>query len=223
MAVKIELFKSLPHFQGLGSDDLESIQKLIFEKFYDRNEIILYEGEDSDALYFIADGVVKAFKTSNDGKEQILYINRPGDSLNDIPAFDRGPNPVSAQAMGPVSLYGIRIRDMENLLNEYPRIAYNVIYVISNRARHFVSLIEDLSFKHVIGRVAKILLEYIKDESVAKPRLTQQDMAAMAGTAREVIGRSLKSLEDEGLIRLERQRVVLKDEEALKELAGVES
>ena len=50
------------------------------------------------------------------------------------------------------------------------------------------------------------------------PKLTQQDMAAMAGTAREVVGRSLKSLEDDGIIRLDRNRVVITDKEALREM-----
>lgn len=221
MTVQMEFLKSLPHFRNLESSGLAAIKGLIFEKSYDRNEMIFYESERSDSLYFVLSGAVKAFKTSPDGKEQILYINRPGDSLNDIPALDQGPNPVSAQAMGPVTVCGIQTSDLKNILRKYPQIPFNFIDVISQRARHLVSLIEDLSFKHVIGRVAKILLEYVKDESGSRPRLTQQDMAAMAGTAREVIGRSLKSLEDEGLIRLERQRVILTDEKALRILAGV--
>jgi len=84
-----------------------------------------------------------------------------------------------------------------------------------------MSLVEDLSFKHVIDRLAKILLEYAGDGTGSRPRLTQQEMAAMAGTAREMIGRSLKTLEADGIIRLDRHRIVITDSEALKELAGV--
>jgi CRP/FNR family transcriptional regulator len=84
--------------------------------------------------------------------------------------------------------------------------------------RYLVSLVEDLSFKHVIGRIAKILLEYAVDGKETGQRLTQQDMAAMAGTVREVVGRSLKILEDEGTIRLDHHRIVITDKEALKRI-----
>ena len=77
---------------------------------------------------------------------------------------------------------------------------------------------EDLSFKHVMGRVAKILLS-AGDVASRGPRLTQQDMAAIAGTAREVIGRSIKTLEDEGIVRMDRHRIVITNKEALKQRA----
>jgi len=89
--------------------------------------------------------------------------------------------------------------------------------VLAGQVRQLVSLVEDLSFRHVIGRVAKILLEHAGDGTGPRPQLTQQEMAAMAGTAREVVGRSLKTLEEEGMIRLDRHRIVITDKEALKE------
>ena len=223
MAVQVEFLKSIPYFSGLSPAELDSIRKLIFEKTAERGEMILLEGEWPDALYFVASGAVKLFKTSADGKEQILYFIRPGESLNDVPAFDGGPNPASAQAMGPAVLYGIRKSDLEIILRRYPQIVLNVNRVLAGRVRHLVSLVEDLSFKHVIGRVAKILLEYAGDGTGPRPRLTQQEMAAMAGTAREVVGRSLKVLEADGAIRLDRHRIVIIDKEALRHMVGVSS
>jgi CRP/FNR family cyclic AMP-dependent transcriptional regulator len=92
----------------------------------------------------------------------------------------------------------------------------NITKVLATQARQLGLLVEDLSFRHVTGRVAKILLEHAGDGAGPRPRLTQQDMAAMAGTVREVVGRSLKALEDVGAIRLERHRIVIVDKEALK-------
>jgi len=218
MAVQLEFLKSVLYFSDLDPAELESIRKLIFEKTADRAEIVLLEGESAANLYFVASGVVKMFKTSAEGKEQILSIVRPGESFNDVPIFDGGPNPASARAMGPVLLYGIKKNDMEAILRNHPQVALNVIKVLANRVRHFVSLVEDLSFKHVISRVAKILLEHIGGEMGRGPRLTQQEMAAMAGTAREVVGRSLKALEEEGAIKLDRHRIIITDKEALKEI-----
>jgi len=218
MAVDLELLKRIPYFSGLGAIELDGIRKVIFEKTFERGEMMLIEGESAEALYFVASGVVRVFKTSIEGKEQILNLVRPGDSFNDVPVFDSEPNPASAQAVGPVVLYGIRRSDVGAMLRDHPQVALNVIKVLAGRVRHLVSLVEDLSFRHVIGRVAKILLEHAGDGSVPLPRLTQQEMAAMAGTAREVVGRSLKALEEEGAIRLDRHRIVITDKEALREI-----
>ncbi|MEE9399504.1 MAG: Crp/Fnr family transcriptional regulator [Dehalococcoidales bacterium] len=221
MSVQIEFLKSISYFSGLSTAELTSIMRFVFEKKVAGGEIILLEGELAQALYFVVSGVVKVFKTSADGKEQILYLIRPGESFNDISVFDGSPNLVSAEAMGPVGLYGIERSDLEATLRDYSQVAMNVIQVLSQRVKHLVSLVEDLSFRHVTGRVARILLEYDGDKSEQRPRLTQREMAAMAGTAREMIGRSLKFLEDEGTVRLDRHRIVITDKKALQEMAGV--
>ena len=223
MAVQLEFLKSVLYFSDLDPAELESITKLVFEKTADRAGMVLLEGESAANLYFVASGVVKVFKTSAEGKEQILSIVRPGESFNDVPIFDSGPNPASARTMGPVLLYGIKKNDMEAILRDHPQIALNVIKVLARRVRHLVSLVEDLSFKHVIGRVAKILFEHVGGEMGRGPRLTQQEMAAMAGTAREVVGRSLKALEEEGAIKLDRHRIIIRDKEALQKVMEVSS
>jgi len=223
MAVQLEFIKSIPYFSGLGQAELDSIRKYIFEKKAQRGDILLFEGEPAETLYFVVAGVVKVFKTSADGKEQILQIIRPGESFNDVPVFSGGENLASAEAMGAVVLNIVKKSDLEAILREHPQVALNVIQVLSGRVQHLVSLVEDLSFRRVTGRVAKILLEYAGDGTGEKPRLTQQEMAAMIGTAREMVGRSLKTLEEEGTIRLERHRIIITNQEALREMAGVTS
>jgi CRP-like cAMP-binding protein len=223
MAVQLEFIKSIPYFSGLGQAELDSIRKYIFEKKAGRGEILLFEGEPAETLYFVVAGVVKVFKTSADGKEQIFHIIRPGESFNDVPVFSGGENLTSAEAMGAVVLNVIKKSDVELILREYPQVALNVIRVLSQRVQQLVSLVEDLSFRHVTSRVAKILLEYAGDGTGEKPRLTQQEMAAMIGTAREMVGRSLRTLEEEGTIRLERHRIIITNQEALREMAGVTS
>ena len=223
MAIQEEFMKSIPYFSGLSPAELDSIKQSIFEKRAERGEIILFEGEPAEALFFVVSGVVKVFKTSAEGKEQILSIVRPGESFNDVPIFDEGSNPASAQAMGPVVLYGIRKNELKVTLQNHPQVALNIIKVLAERVRQLVSLVEDLSFRHVIGRVAKILLEHAGDGAAPGPRLTQQEMAAIAGTAREVVGRSLKALEEEGMIKLDRHRIVITNKEALKEKVAASS
>lgn len=221
MAIELEFLKKIPYFENIAEAELESIKKLVTEKTATRGEIMILEGDVAKALYFVVSGALKAFKTSPEGKEQILSIVRPGGSFNDVSVFDNAPSPASLQALGPVVLYELGRNDIEALLRKYPQVARNVINVFAARVRHLVSLVEDLSFRHVIGRVAKILLEHAGDGTdAAGARLTQQDMAAIAGTAREVVGRSLKALEDEGVIRLDRHRIVIRNKEALSNLVG---
>ena len=221
MAVQIEFLKSVPYFSGLSQAGLASIMKYIFEKKADRGEMLLFEDDPAESLYFVVAGAVKVFKTSADGKEQIFQVIRPGESFNDVPVFGGDVTLASAQAMGAVVLNMIKKTDLEFIMREYPEVALNVIKVLSQRVKQLVSLVEDLSFRHVTSRVAKILLEYAGDGAGEKPRLTQQEMAAMIGTAREMVGRSLKTLEDEGKIRLDHHRIVITNQEALRETAGV--
>ncbi len=219
MAIDEGLLKSIPYFSGLSTAELDSIKAHIFERSIEGSGLILLEGEPADAMYFVASGVVKVFKTSSEGKEQILSFVRPGESFNDVSVFDGEPSIASAQAVKPAVLYGIRNSDLDLILRNHPQVSLNVIRVLSRQVRHLVSLVEDLSFKHVISRVAKILLEYASDGTEPKSRLTQQEMAALAGTAREMVGRSLRSLEDEGAIRLDHHRIVITNKEALREMA----
>jgi CRP-like cAMP-binding protein len=218
MTVNPESLKSIPYFAGLSDAELATVNSRVFEKKAVRGDIIVFEGESSDALYFVVSGVVKVFKTSADGKEQIFRIIRPGDSFNDVPVLG-GQNPASAAAMSEVTLHGIKKTDLETLSRSYPQLALNIIKVLSLRVQEMITLVEDLSFRRVNSRVAKILLEYAGNGE--RPRLTQQEMAAMIGTAREMVGRSFRSLEAEGAIRIERNRVVIANYAVLKKIAGI--
>jgi len=204
----------------MNATELEAIKLSFSEKTFQRGEVILLEGNLSDTLFFVAAGAVKVFKTSAQGKEQILSIARPGEALNDVPIFDGGMNPASAQALGPVTLYGLKKDKLQSIMRQYPQIALNTSKVLAGRMRQLVNLVEDLSFRHVLGRVTKILLTHADDGIGTNDHLTQQEMAAMAGTAREVVARSLKSLEEQGYIRLERHRIVITNKQSLEEIVA---
>jgi CRP-like cAMP-binding protein len=220
VVIEATYLTSQPYFTGLGQAELESVKKLIFEKKVERGDIIVIEGETANVLYFVFTGAVKTFRTSADGKEQVLNIVRPGESFNDVAIFDSGPNLATARAMGSANLYGILKRDLLTILEKYPQIASNGMKILSAQMRYFVNLIDDLSFKPVVARVAKVLINYVGNGEVPGQRMTQQDMAAIAGTARELIGRSLKTLERIGAIKFDRHRIVITDIEALKNIAG---
>lgn len=223
MAVQLDFIKSTPYFAGLGQSELDAIRKFVFEKKAERGEIVIFEGEPAETLYFVVAGAVKVFKTSAEGKEQILHIIRPGESFNEVSVLSDGVNIASAEAMGAVTLHTIKKSDLEVILENNHRVALNIIQVLSKRMQSLVSLVEDLSFRHVTSRVARVLIEYLSEGNGENPRLTQQEMAAMIGTAREMVGRSLKTLEEAGTIRLDRHRIIITDQNTLREIAGVSS
>ena len=224
MAIELELLKRVHYFSGLSPDELEPIKKFItLEKAAEKGEIFLFEGDWDDFLYFLISGVVKVYKTSADGKDQILHIATQGESLNDVSTFDGGPNAASMLAMTPVLLYGVRKSDLDTLFQDHLKVALNTIKALANRVRRDSTLVKDLSFTKVTGRLAKMLLKYAGAETDGWPRLTQQDMAAMVGTAREVINRSLRTMEENGAIKLERHSIVIINKEALEDMVRASS
>jgi len=144
----------------------------------------------------------------------------PGGTFNDVPALDGGPNPASAAAVTDVLLWIIPRADLRRLAHAYPELAWALIESIARRTRHLVAMVEDLALRSVKARLAKLLLA--KAEEVAglpeiqrDQMVSQAEMAAQLGTVREMIGRALRELSDEGLITFDRHRIVITDRDSL--------
>jgi CRP/FNR family transcriptional regulator len=195
---------------------------MTLERHYDRGDIILLEGDMDGALQYVRSGLVKVYKTSPSGKDQVLRLITEGNTFNDVPALDGGPNPASASALEPSTIYVIRRAELRKLILTRPEVAEAVVKTLANALRHLVSLVEDLSLRHVTARVAKILLdqEASAREGQYRYRMTQQEMAALAGTAREVVGRALKELEVAGAIEMRQGRAVVVNPERLRMLSS---
>lgn len=221
MNVPLSFLKDIPYFAGLSAGDLERLRPLLRERRYDRGQMVILEGDPCDAIYFVKSGRVKIFKTSPEGREQVLGIMKAGDTFNEVPVFDGGPNPASVEAMDATMLYLLPARDMRRLMREMPAITENVTRILAARLRQLVALVEDLSFRHVTSRVARILLRHTAELTAngGRKRITQQQMATMAGTAREMVGRALKGLEQAGAIRMERGRTTILDRDTLERLS----
>ena len=215
MTISPVFLAALPYFQGLRPEEIEAVRGYIFERRYDRNEVIIMEGEPCQAAYFVAQGRAKIVKTSEEGREQVLRVMRHGDSFNDVPVFDGGPNPATAVALEETLIWGIPKDRLLELVRNNPKVAENVLRVFSQRLRQLVALVEDLAFRHVTARLAKMLLEH---EPEGERRLTQQEMAALVGTAREMVGRGLKALEALGAIKIDRKRIVIVNRDVLRDL-----
>ena len=222
MSVEVEALRHIPYFAQLGQEELAQVAAMSVERHYERGDLILLEGDVGGALHYVRSGLVKIFKTSPAGKEQVLRLIASDHTFNDVPALDGGPNPASAAAMESSVIYVIRRADLHALIVTSPEVAAAVVQTLASALRHLVALVEDLSLRHVTARVAKILLDQEKASQETQPayHLTQQEMAALAGTAREVVGRALKELEQAGAIEMRQGRAVVLDRERLLLLAS---
>jgi CRP/FNR family transcriptional regulator len=216
------LLARFPFFAGLDESLLKDIETRLQRITLQRGETALIEGEASDRLLLVETGRLKLLRTSAEGKEHILRLLRPGDSFNEVSLLDNGPAPATAVAMEPAVLYALSQKQFSELLARHPAIAQATVRHLATQLRHLVSMVEDLSFKQVTGRLAKLLLAQAAGGQTAGSqveRLTQQDMASMIGTAREVVARSLRALHEQGVIRMENRRIIIIDRETLEELA----
>jgi CRP/FNR family transcriptional regulator len=220
MTIQIELLQSMRYFAGIDAAELEAIRPLFHEVRLSKGSHFLAEGDYTDSLYFIVSGLVKVYKTSPGGKEQVLHIAPPGDSLNDVSLYDGGPNAAGMVALSPVILYTIEKKDIMKILQDNPRLMMNVIRSLAGRIRRDSNLLEDLTSSQVLARLAKLFLgRYGGEESTSGLKLTQKDMASLVGSSREMVNRSLRTIEEMGGIRLSRRTVVILDKEVLHRIA----
>lgn len=222
MPIESEALRRIPLFATLSSQDLAQVAAMTVERHYNRGDLILLEGEPGGALQYVHHGLVKVFKTSAGGKEQVLRLIAAGHTFNDVPALDGGPNPASAAALEPGTVYSIQRAELRTLIVTHPQVALAAVQTLAEALRHLVALVEDLSLRHVSARVAKLLLDQEVASQEGQPvyHLTQQEMAALAGTAREVVGRALKELEAAGAIQMRQGRAVVLNQERLRMLAS---
>jgi CRP-like cAMP-binding protein len=94
-----DLVRDFPFFKGLDEETYAELLAGGVTRSYAKGETLFHEGETCKGLFLVQSGVIKVYKLSEGGKEQILTLQRPGDSLAEVPVFDGGPYPASAAAM----------------------------------------------------------------------------------------------------------------------------
>jgi CRP/FNR family transcriptional regulator len=214
----IAFLHRVDYFQDLAEPDLRRLVALSVELRLSPGQVLFFEGEACRGMYVVYQGRVRVYKASPDGREQVLTVAREGQSFAEVPVFDGGPNPASADAMEASTVYLFPRDELLSLVRSSPEIALGVLRVFAQRLRRMTLLVEDLSFRHVTSRVAKLLLQSAREPSDSGQRLTQQEMAAMIGTAREVVARSLRTLEQQGAIQMQRGQVVIVRPDLLERL-----
>jgi CRP/FNR family transcriptional regulator len=190
---------------------------------YAEGATIFLEGEPTAGLFVVEQGTVKISRVSLEGREYIMHLVEPGDTFNDVATLDGGPNPAHAAAHTDVVVWRIDRAHLRRLAWVHPDLAWALIEDLAARARVAVGLVHDLAMRSVRGRLARLLLEEAEshDTDIVQRLLTQEEMAARLGTVREMVGRTLRSMANDGLIQFDRHRIVILDPQRLAEEAEV--
>lgn len=211
-------FRRIPWLTALDEPGWADLLAAAQLRSYNPGEVIFLEGDPPTTFYLVRTGWVKAVKLSVEGREQILDFVGTGRPVNMVPVFAEQPNPATLIALDACELWTVDQSVLLSLLDRYPAMARLLIQALAGRLLHTVSLIEDLSLRSVTARLAKLLLVQTPgDESVITRHrwATQTEMAARLGTVPDVVNRALRSLADEGLIRVERHQISVLDKGGL--------
>jgi len=216
METTAQALRRISLFAGLSDETLARIANVAVRHTYAPGETIILEGDPCRAAYFVAEGQVRVYRLSPAGREQVLVRLGPGQAFNTVPPFKpHGVNHATVQALTPVTLYAITCEDFHRLVGECPEVALAILRDFAGRLDHLTNLVEDLSLRTVRGRLARFLLEQAEAGAVTQ-RWTQEEVAAHLGTVRDMVGRTLRAFADAGLVRMDRQRIVLLDREELE-------
>ncbi len=212
----IQLFASHTPHVTLSESALACIAEVVTPRAYPAETLVVVEGELCEAAYFIIAGNVEVYRMSLQGRQQVLARLGPGQAFNTVPLFQGdGRNHASVIARTDVTLYALLREDFQHALYSCPDLALVILRDFADRLTHLTDLVEDLALRSVRGRLARFLLQQADGTAIAQ-KWTQDEMAAYLGTVRDMIGRSLRALTDERMIRLDRGRIVLLDRAALE-------
>lgn len=209
--VDIALLANVPLFHGLDKEALQAIASQAVTQQYPKNSILVYEGEEPDALYIIVSGRAKVYVSDEEGKELVLNSLSTGEFFGELALIDGAPRSATVMTTDKSTLIKISQRDFAKFMQETPGVAMNVLKELAHRVRGVNEHIRDLALLDVYGRVARTLLRLAKetDEGLMTDAITQQEIANMVGASREMVSRVLNNLKSDGYISVREKRIKL--------------
>jgi CRP-like cAMP-binding protein len=215
--------RRLPLFNDLSEAELALVAERAVRRQYIAGTIIFSEGESCRELLIVEEGTVKILKTASNGRQQLIGIERAGNSLAEVPVFDAGRYQATAEAVSDTTLLHLDAEHFRGICMRHPEVALKVIKVLAHRMRHLDGLVEELSFSTVRDRLTAHLVHLAEDGGRSTSRgvefeLTEnnEELGARLGTVRELISRNLGRLHGEGLIEIRRRTVTIPNSSALK-------
>jgi len=215
---------SVQHFNHLNPVDLITIVSAGQVRHFQADQIIFSEGQPCAGMHVLILGEVHLKKTGPHGQTGILGIIKPVIMFNEVSVLDGEPNPISAYAVRDCTIWQISYDSFQALLQRYPQVGLSLLKVLAARNRQMISQYEDISFRPVLARVAKLLLD-LSDYGKVKIKRNQHsisEMAARVASVPEAISRSLNALKTEGMIESSRTEIIVIAPVKLAQMAQLE-
>lgn len=221
----IDDIAALPLFSGLSLSQQEALAALSRRQSFKKGATVFSRGDGSSGFYMILTGRVKVFQLSTEGKEQILHIFGPGESVGEAAVFSGTLFPAYAEAYEDSTLLFIPRDSFIELIRNDPSLSLAMLAVLSKRLRMVNALVESLSLKEVPARLASHLL-FLSAEGGAAGRIeldiSKGHLASLLGTIPETLSRILTKMTARGLIRSEGPRITILDRAGMEALAAGE-
>ena len=210
------MLASVPLFTGLPGRALNFLARQAVRTRVQPDELLFVEGDICKGLYVVESGLLKLYKLSPDGREQVLATCGSGYILSELPMIDGGTHPFCCAAAAWSTVIFIPGAVVEILCGVHAGCAREMLRIIASRMRSALELIEELSFSTVRGRLAAYLLRLAScnqgNVNTACVRLpASHEIAAQIGTVRELVSRNLSQLQAEGVIRISRRTIHIPD------------
>lgn len=216
--------QKLDLFQGVPAEKLKTLAERSRYRTYKAGEMFIGETDPAHAFYVIVTGQVKLYKSSPEGKEQTLYLLRPGDPFGMCTAFAIDSFPANAMALEESGILMIPGPVMETVATSEPRLLLNIIQILSDRLKESMTLIESLSLKEIPQRLASFLLHALTrngDSEINRLELTitQRELAKILGATPEALSRAVRKMSNAGILAMDGRTIRILDRKALEELA----
>jgi CRP/FNR family transcriptional regulator len=188
-----------------------------------RGEVLFLRGEPCHGLHVVLDGAIRVYNSSSSGREQVIGVERAGSVIGELPLFDGGNQPYSAEAMSPSRLLFIPREHFLTVIHAHPELMQAALRALAIRVRRLLHLVEELSLHEVPERVARYLLAQAKERGACFTLdYTHAELAAQLGTVREMVTRTLNRFRKAGWISMQDGKITVLDRDALQALARVQ-
>jgi CRP-like cAMP-binding protein len=219
---------AVPLFAGLDADGLADLARGMRVRRFRRGETVFHLGDPGDALFIVMAGSIKITLPADTGDEAILATLRSGDFFGELALLDGAPRSATAVAIEPTETYVLSRDGFRELIASQALMREALLATLAAEVRRLTNHVEELHFLDITGRLASRLVRLAAESGadrlpdgavrLAGP-LTQGDLAAMIGCTRQSVNKLLGLFSDDGLIRLERDRIVVVDLDGLKRAA----
>lgn len=213
-------------FQGMDDISLlEVVQAGRLRRVKD-GAFFFHQGEPAKVLYVLVGGRVKFTQVTAEGHQVLVRVIRPGEMFGTVAALGDAAHPAAGEATGDCAALGWRSEVISGLMEQFPRIALNVVRFLAGRVEEFQDRYRELATERVERRVAHAILRLagqigrkVEGGILIDLTLSRQDIAEMTGTTIFTVSRTLSGWETQGIIESGRERVLVRKPDALAAIA----